>query len=386
MKVFPVIVITFLASFVYEAQAQQYYVVIGGFAVQNNAKKFTGYARSLRYDAHYDRNTKNNLFYVYVLKTTDRTAAFAQAKQFQRETKFTDTWVFEGVLGKETPVVQEPVVQEPTVQETPVVQEPVVEEAPAEEPIEEPVAPPAIPPSALPANLKGKAFKFIIQTADGQPVSGSVHHVDFTRARDLGTYPAGTYVDVLPPPTGNNPMTVVCGIFGYKEVVKLVDYSNPALTEGASQDEHGAWVITYPLERMKKGDVSVMYHVAFYKDAVVMLPNSKSEIDELVSMMKANQNYKIKIHGHCNGNNSRRIIALGKDKNYFDIKGSDERKGSAKELSRLRAEAIQSYLMDNGIEKKRAEIFAWGGSNMLVSETSTTAKLNDRIEIEILED
>jgi outer membrane protein OmpA-like peptidoglycan-associated protein len=129
-----------------------------------------------------------------------------------------------------------------------------------------------------------------------------------------------------------------------------------------------------------------MYHVSFYKDAVVMLPQSKSELDELVSMMNDNPNYRIKIHGHCNGNNARRIIALGPTKNYFDVEGSDERNGSAKDLTKLRAEAVQRYLEDNGIPNGRSDIYAWGALNMLVPETSTSARLNDRIEIEIRED
>jgi len=94
----------------------------------------------------------------------------------------------------------------------------------------------------------------------------------------------------------------------------------------------------------------------------------------------------IKVHGHCNGTNDRKIIALGASKNYFDIQGSDERNGSAKELSSLRAEAVRSYLLDNGIENNRIKTYAWGGLNMLAGEHSTSAKLNDRIEIEILDD
>jgi outer membrane protein OmpA-like peptidoglycan-associated protein len=181
-------------------------------------------------------------------------------------------------------------------------------------------------------------------------------------------------------------MTVVCGIFGYKEVVRKIDYTDPAAAEGVSQDERGAWIIPFTLERMKKGDVSVMYHVSFYKDAVIMLPASKLELDELVSMMKSNPNYLIKIHGHSNGNNKRKIIDLGKTKNYFSVTGSYQHEGSSKELSRLRAEAVRRYLSENGVERDRSSIYAWGGLNMLVPENSTSAKLNDRIEIEILRD
>src|SRR5688572_10619530 len=181
-------------------------------------------------------------------------------------------------------------------------------------------------------------------------------------------------------------MTLVCGICGYKEITQLVDYENPSLTESAPQDHENAWVIPFKLDRLKKGDVSVMYDVSFYKDAVIMLPRSQEELDELVSMMSSNPNYQIKVHGHTNGNNKRKIIALGKDRNYFDMKGSDQKNGSAKELSKQRAEAVRDYLVEHGIEKSRMEIMAWGGTNMLAGETSASAKLNDRIEIEILED
>src|SRR5690606_17550815 len=135
-------------------------------------------------------------------------------------------------------------------------------------------------------------------------------------------------------------------------------------------------------------DVSVMYNVSFYKDAVVMTPASKDELDELVSMMNLNPNYKIKIHGHNNGNDKNlRITILGDNKNYFALAGSKTKVGNGKELSKVRAETIMQYLIDHGIDKKRMEIYAWGGMEMLVKQGApSAARLNNRIEIEILED
>lgn len=368
------------------AAAQQYYVVIGAFAIESNAKKFTGYARNQRYDAEYRLRTDRNLFYVYVLKTSSRKEAYSQTVQLQKETEFKDAWAFYGSLGDERPVAD--VKPEPV--KKPVEVKPVIE--PVAEPkvviIEEvtPQPEPVVIAEPEPLKPKGKFFRFQITTTDGRLVPGEVHYVDRQQGRDIATYKTGELVDILKP-GDDRPMTIVCGIFGFKEVVKVIDYSDPAATEGASQGSNGEWVISYQLERMKKGDVTVMYNVAFYKDAVVMLPKSKTELDELVTMMNLNPKYKIKIHGHCNGNyNKRKIIALGKSKNYFEMKGSDEKNGSSKELSKLRAEAIQSYLAENGIDKKRTEIFAWGGTNMLVGENSASARLNDRIEIEILEE
>lgn len=384
------------------AFAQQYYVVIGAFAIESNARKFSGYARNQNFDAAYGLNPLRNLHYVYVMRTGNRKEAYAEAVRLQTKTEFTDAWVFYGKLGKETAEQQPPSTKLPV--KTDPEPEPLrVEEKipddlplPAEEhaetkendesktePVqiqqvlnEEPVTP----------RPKGKYFRFRITTAEGRLVPGEVHHVDRMRQVDIATYKTEQLVDITKP-AQNQPMTIVCGIFGFKEVVKVIDYDNPAASADAVQGSDGEWIITYKLEPLKKGDVQVMYNVNFYKDAAIMTPQSKNELDELVNMMKLNPNYRIKIHGHCNGNYNKRLIKYpGKNKNYFSMTGADDKNGSSKELSRVRAETIRNYLMDNGIDKSRMEIFAWGGTNMLVSETSTSARLNDRIEIEILQD
>lgn len=377
-----------------QAQDKPYYVVIGAFAKESNAKKFSGFVRSRFFKATYEMNTNRNLYYVYAIKTNSKKEAFDQVRLLQKEAAFRDSWVFKGSLGSSQPSVaveqKPPVITEPEPTTNPQPEPPPTEITPpvAETKIDTPTVVTETVPSAPEAKpkrvVKGKLFKFTILTPDGAAYAGNVHHVDLQRGRDLATYSSTDYSDV--PKPAEEPMTLVCGIFGYKEITLMVDYGNPTLTEGATQDEENAWVIPFKLERLKKGDVSVMYDVSFYKDAVIMLPRSQEELDELVNLMNANPAYKIKIHGHCNGTNKRKIIALGKSRNYFDMKGSDEQNGTAKELSEKRAEAVRDYLVEHGIDQKRMETFAWGGTNMLVAETSASAKLNDRIEIEILED
>jgi outer membrane protein OmpA-like peptidoglycan-associated protein len=384
--------------FILQAQdaPKYYYVVIGGFAIESNAQKFSGYVRANRYDATYDYNSERKLHYVYILKTEEKDQAFDMTRELQLSSEFKDAWVFYGTLDRDqaTAKTEPPAIKEEPKETAPadttaqVIQqpEPQLPDTTSAQPATEALAPTisALPEFDPKMVVKGKLIRFVIEDPDGKLIPGAVHHVDYSRGRDIATFEAGKYLDILPPNSANNPMTIVCAIFGYKEVVKEIDYNQPQATAGAMRDENNAWVIPYKLEPLNTGDVSVMYRVSFYKDAVVMLPPSKGELDQLVNMMNANPNYRIKIHGHCNGTNSRRIIALGSSKNYFDMAGSNEIKGSAKELSRLRAEAVQTYLADHGIDVGRTELFAWGGSNMLVSETSTSAKLNDRIEIEIM--
>jgi|APTNR8051073442_1049403.scaffolds.fasta_scaffold00032_56 outer membrane protein OmpA-like peptidoglycan-associated protein len=388
---FKVTLFSLLFSFIFTystAQTQQYYVVVGAFAKESNAKKFSGFVRSRFFQATYELNENRNLFYVYVIKTANKKEAFDQVRILQKEEAFKDAWVFRGNLGSTIIPVEEtkpePVEVTPevvpidttTTKEIVPVVVPVIEE---QKPVVEPVKEPEMV-------VKGKLFKFVIKTPSGEAIAGNVHHVDLLKGRDLATYKGNDYSDVPKPVEQKEPMTLVCGLFGYKEVTQLIDYNDPSITQGAVQDEKGAWTIPFVLERLKKGDVSVMYDVSFYKDAVIMLPRSQEELDELVTMMESNSGYKIKVHGHCNGNNKRKIIALGKTRNYFDMKGSDQQNGSAKELSKQRAEAVRDYLVEHGIDKSRMEIMAWGGLNMMVGETSASAKLNDRIEIEILED
>jgi outer membrane protein OmpA-like peptidoglycan-associated protein len=232
---------------------------------------------------------------------------------------------------------------------------------------------------------KGKFFKFKVATNDGNQIVDNVHHVNLSEGRELATYATNGNVDVLRP-ASPEPMTIVCGVFGYKEVVKNIDYVDPSTTQDAYMDEEGTWVIPYELERLEKGDVSVMYNVAFYKDAVFMLPTSRGDLDELVTMMRSNPNYVVKIHAHCNSKHSRKIIAPGTVVHYFDVEGAVEEKGSAKQLTNYRAKLVKTYLMEHGIDEKRIKTYGWGGSEMLVDKNSIHARLNDRIEIEILED
>jgi outer membrane protein OmpA-like peptidoglycan-associated protein len=209
--------------------------------------------------------------------------------------------------------------------------------------------------------------------------------VDLKRERDLASYPTSTYTSIINP--GENPdMALVCGVFGYKLNEKYINYADPSAIAGAYQDATGAWVIPYKLQRLEKGDVSVMYNVAFHKDAVVMLPQSQADLDELVYMMKENPDYEITIHGHCNGKNDRKIIALNYSTSLFDIDNAHSIHGSAKLLSTLRANAVKDYLIRNNISERRIKIYAWGGKYMLADPKSSYAKLNDRIEIEIRKD
>ena len=57
--------------------------------------------------------------------------------------------------------------------------------------------------------------------------------------------------------------------------------------------------------------------------------------------------------------------------------------GSAKKLSKFRAETIYSFLVRKGIDPSRIEIKGWGGNKMLYDKHDSRANLNVRVEVEI---
>lgn len=392
-----------LSSIISKAQSQEYYVVVGAFAQENNAKKFTGFVKRKFFQASYELNQQRKLYYVYAWKGTDRAEVVNLAKTLQKQPEFFDCWVFAKpiliniqVVEESPPVVIEEPPQEipkeaqpePVSETQPVVKQPQVDSAQVTEYADAGVDTVAAEPQVdeVPRVVKGKLFKFEVKTSDGSPIVAKVHHVNTKLGRDIAVYASGNYVD-LPSPGTVKEMTLVCGIFGYKEITRTVNYTNPAAKQkDVALDPKGAWVVPFNLERLKTGDFSIMYDVSFFKNSVAMQEKSKADLEILLNMMKDNPRLKIRIHGHANGTKERVITNLREEKSYFTPESSTKSKATATELSMLRAQALKSYLMDNGIEESRLDVKAIGGKGMIVSETHPAAHLNDRIEIQILKD
>ncbi len=136
---------------------------------------------------------------------------------------------------------------------------------------------------------------------------------------------------------------------------------------------------------LEKGKVETLDYIFFYRDASVMRPESKYEVDRLVNILKENLRETIRIHGHTNGNAPGKIIKRADSStDFFSLDNTVEDYGSAKELSELRATAIRDYLIAKGINKKRMTIKAWGGKKPLYKFDDAKAEANVRVEIEVI--
>ncbi len=166
--------------------------------------------------------------------------------------------------------------------------------------------------------------------------------------------------------------------------IKVVAADPPPAPE-KTEEEKIKEAVTSKTTTWKKGDMETLNYIFFFRDAAILRPESKYEIDRLVQMMQSHPEYKIMIHGHTNGNDKGRIIKLAAgNKDFFSLDNTVEDYGSAVKLSELRAMTIRDYLIVNGINAKRMSIKAWGGKKPLYAVDDAKAEANVRVEVEVL--
>ncbi len=184
-------------------------------------------------------------------------------------------------------------------------------------------------------------------------------------------------------------ISLVSEILGYKKIQHDFNLLNPinANTQSFLSFEDSILVVNFELEPYTAGDIATIYNIYFFRDAAVMKPESKYEIEQLLNMLKGNLDYRIKLMGHTNGNHKGPIVEMGEGStDYFSIeKETVENWGTAKELSQKRADLIRNYLISEGIDASRMETVGYGGKKSLYKKYDELAYKNVRVEIEILQ-
>ena len=112
------------------------------------------------------------------------------------------------------------------------------------------------------------------------------------------------------------------------------------------------------------GKAVALKNVLFKISTAELLPESKSELDNLAKFMQGNENAEIQLEGHT------------------DIEGNAE---GNMNLSKSRVEVIKSYLIKNKINKKRIKIKWFGASKPIRTDgTYEDRKINRRVECILL--
>lgn len=364
------------------ALQQGMYLIVGAFQIPENAIQ---YAKSIKVAGRSPRVGKysvNGLFYVYAYATKDNLEYARQKRSDLRKTsQFYDAWILyvglklEDLENKEEDTPDVIALQQPKELKT----------ADLPDQKEDNFVPP--PPVKEDQTLYNYRFN-VINATTLKEVPGYITIIDAARNKAMKSVSTNQIHQLEAPKSQSKEIIALCDIFGFvKEQAKFkIDDPMASQDKTMISESGGITTVKFELARHKVGEVLTMYHVYFYNNSAIMKSESKFELNSLLSMLKENEKLEIRIHGHTNGNAAGEIIKLRPDDNNFfkvtpnNVKGV----GSAKELSKVRADVIRRWLVYKGINPKRMEIKAWGGKKMIYKKNDPMAGKNVRVEIEIL--
>ncbi|MFO8055576.1 MAG: OmpA family protein [Bacteroidales bacterium] len=120
-----------------------------------------------------------------------------------------------------------------------------------------------------------------------------------------------------------------------------------------------------PLQPIHTGETVVLNNIFFELDEYELLPESKVELDRLLTLLDENPEMKIQIRGHTDNQG-------GKDYNQ--------------KLSENRAREVYNYLVNNGINKNRLSYKGFGQSKPIADNSTEQGRAkNRRTEFQVIE-
>lgn len=370
-----------------------YYVVVGAYAKsrENIAQNYVEVLRLKGYSATYGFNSSRNLHFVYLQYFDNLKESLQEMKHARSQPDFSEAWV-RVVTGDIIPRVGSAISDQPVVPLQEVHDDARPKQRPAEE--QQVSVVPEIVVADNPEIVQypvmtlgnTEVFLSLYNARNNRIVAGEVEVVDTDRSKLLTKVKGNEYLILPDPKSKSGQITLICNAFGYRKIQEEINYPLPlADTVKSYIDLMGTTlVINFDLVRYHKGDITTLFNVYFFNDAALMLPESKYELNSLLQLMNENQNYRIKLHGHTNGSYTGKILTIGENNNFFSLDGASQGMGSAKDLSRSRAEVIKEYLASNGVNPSRMEVKAWGGKRPLYDKNSANARKNVRVDVEIL--
>lgn len=137
--------------------------------------------------------------------------------------------------------------------------------------------------------------------------------------------------------------------------------------------------IKIELTPIKIGDKLIMYKIYFHPNTYVLKEESKKELLKLTIFMLENNNYSFEIQGHTNGNKT-----VKKTKNFANLGEEWNFKGTAKKLSKMRAEKIKTYLVENGVKETQLQTIGYGGDRMIIEKPKNMKQAMQNIRVEVI--
>jgi outer membrane protein OmpA-like peptidoglycan-associated protein len=166
---------------------------------------------------------------------------------------------------------------------------------------------------------------------------------------------------------------IECNVIGYKNFEQSVVVSS--LVVG----ELNTYEIT--LTPYKANENFILRNIYFHPNTPVFKSQSSNELAELYSYLKNNSSVMISIEGHTNSNRY-----IKKDNKRTQIGGEWAFHGTAKKLSKKRADEVKIFLTKKGIDASRIKTKGWGGRKELYPDATTLSDSmkNMRVEVHII--
>lgn len=123
------------------------------------------------------------------------------------------------------------------------------------------------------------------------------------------------------------------------------------------------------LKKIEVGQKVVLDNIYFYGNMDLFLPKSSQSLASLLSTMNDNPSLNIEVQGHVNWP-------------YNSVAPSDT--AWIKKLSVMRAKAVCSFLINNGIEEDRLSYKGFGNTHMLFPYAKSESEMEQNRRVEIL--
>jgi hypothetical protein len=210
-----------------------------------------------------------------------------------------------------------------------------------------------------------KPYYFNIVSSDGKKISGNLL-VKETDESSPAWIQSGKLVYLKKPRNEHQSFELVAMFPGYRAGSLVCFYNHPAIEKGPSNEN----IVTLVLEKARKENFMDFSNVRFIGNSSFLRTVSQYELNELVSLLRAYPAEKIIIYSACN---EKQEQAFAAEQHLLET-------SNFKSLSMARAEAVKSYLVQQGIDASR--IFTKGEG--LLSGDGSFKPINNSIEIEFV--
>lgn len=361
-----------------------YYTIVGVYSNLREAyaQKYAESLKSKGIQADYGFNQSRNQYLVYVGYFQDLKSCLNDMRSKRKKGAFPDAWVrvVTGVVGSSAP-------QLATQESEPFHETTKTEKDTTNGYTDLEYWQPPIKQYEKMMLGNTEVFLSMFDKANNRIVDGTIQVLNASNSKPIKRVKGNEYL-YLPDPKGAGKLILLCDVFGYKKIQYELNYQNP-LADTIKQyvDLLGTtFVVSFSMERAEKGQLGTLGNVYFFDASAIMTPDSNYDLNSLLLYMQENPTSRITLHGHTNGDYHGKIKTIGPSKNFFAITPDCLVKNSkAMELSYERGAVIKEWLISKGIDAKRIDVKAWGGTKPIHPPSSAQAKKNLRVEVEVTE-